>query len=251
MVTKIKPRRIKSDNPWSLWDFLGYQDEATFQWWKWWWGWDMFYDDFNFVALTWSVISLELSTKIEPSSNFTVNLPTDIKDWQEYILRVSNWNTPYTMTLWNGVENPWDVDLALTPNAVDMFVFLAVEDKLELQPEWGSNNIWTTSYFKTRTEYDALPATKTSDWNLYIIVDNHNNLLEYYELIAWGTHTDILNKLNTYPQEYYDKYNNEGHTEYVNSSLWYVLIDGIWERTYIWGYIFGFKDWEWSEYLQQ
>lgn len=38
MVTKIKPRRIKSDNPWSLWDFLGYQDESIFQWWQWW-GW--------------------------------------------------------------------------------------------------------------------------------------------------------------------------------------------------------------------
>jgi hypothetical protein len=38
------------------------------------------------------------------------------------------------------VENPWNVDLTLTPDAIDMFVFLAVGDKLELQPEWGSNS---------------------------------------------------------------------------------------------------------------
>lgn len=33
---------------------------------------------------------------------------------------------------------------------------------------------WTTAYFKTQAEYDELPASKTSDNNLYIIVDNHN-----------------------------------------------------------------------------
>lgn len=32
---------------------------------------------------------------------------------------------------------------------------------------------WTTAYFKTQAEYDALPASKTSDNNLYIIVTKH------------------------------------------------------------------------------
>lgn len=33
---------------------------------------------------------------------------------------------------------------------------------------------WTTAYFKTQAEYDALPQSKESDNNLYIIVDHHN-----------------------------------------------------------------------------
>lgn len=204
--------------------------------------WDMFYDDFNFVTLTWSTISLWLSTKIEPSSNFTVNLPTDIKDWQEYILRVSNWSTPYTMTLWNGVENPWNVDLTLTPDAIDMFVFLAVGDKLELQPERGSNSGWASSFFKTQVEYDALPATKTSDWNLYIIVDKHYHLMTPPELLALWTDQAIIDELETHPTEY---------MEYAVDNNWWILQAypwvPAWKTCSTWKvYLYGDPNWAWT-----
>lgn len=73
-------------------------------------------------------------------------------------------------------------------------------------------------------------------------------LLEYEELIALATHTDVLNELNTYPEEYFNKYNSEWHTEYFNEELWNVLIDGEWLWTFIWDYIFGYKDWAWEEF---
>lgn len=39
---------------------------------------------------------------------------------------------------------------------------------------WVWKTLWN-AFFKTQAEYNALPATKTSDWNLYIIVDSHLN----------------------------------------------------------------------------
>ena len=75
-----------------------------------------------------------MRSKIEPSANFTVNLPSSIKDWEEYVLRCINWATTYTMTLWTGFTNPRNVDLTLSSNATDQFVFLAIGWELELQP---------------------------------------------------------------------------------------------------------------------
>lgn len=40
---------------------------------------------------------------------------------------------------------------------------------------WEPKTLWfTTAYFKTQDEYYDLPASKTSDDNLYIIVSKHN-----------------------------------------------------------------------------
>lgn len=66
---------------------------------------------------------------------------------------------------------------------------------------------WTTAYFKTQNEYDALPQSKESDNNLYIIVDSHIDLLtppELYALgVAAGNSDDaIIAELNTHPAEY-------------------------------------------------
>lgn len=69
---------------------------------------------------------------------------------------------------------------------------------------------WTTAYFKTQAEYEALPASKTSDNNLYIIVDYHR-LLEYDELIALQTKDAILWELNAHPEDYLNKYSAENH----------------------------------------
>lgn len=81
---------------------------------------------------------------------------------------------------------------------------------------------WTTAYFKTQAEYNALPASKTSDNNLYIIVDYHR-LMEYEELTELATEEEILAELNSRPSDYYNKYLGENHiclAYYALSSDW-------------------------------
>ena len=98
--------------------------------------WDMYYENFNFSTKSWSTVDLWLSTSITPTEDFTVNKPNWLKDWQIYVLRVDNSDTTYTMTLWSWINNPYNVDLTLTANWLDQFVFLAVWSELELQPEF-------------------------------------------------------------------------------------------------------------------
>ena len=94
--------------------------------WSWSWSWDMLYADFEFVTKSWASITLDLSSDITPSANFTVNVPSEIKEWQAYVLRVNSWATAYTMTLGSGITNPFWVDLTLTANSTEQFVFYAV-----------------------------------------------------------------------------------------------------------------------------
>lgn len=128
--------------------------------------WDMKYSDFNWVEKTWTSITLDLASIYTPSANFTVNVPSPIKEGQEYILRVDNWATAYTMTLGTNIENPYSVDLTLTANEIDQFVFLAVDWKLELQPrtgaEWG-NITWTLS---NQTDLNTALTAKANDSNV-------------------------------------------------------------------------------------
>ena len=114
--------------------------------------WDMKYEDFNFQTLSGSDIILDLCSQITPNQNFTVNKPITVKDWQEYVLRVNNWSTTYTMTLWNWIDNSWWVDLTLNANRIDQFVFIGKGSWLELQPEVIVNpSGWTTWQVLTKT----------------------------------------------------------------------------------------------------
>lgn len=158
--------------------------------------WDMEYSDFNFSTLTWASINLDLSTDYTPSANFTINKPSTLQDWQTYILRVNNGATAYTMTLGSWISNPYSTSLTLTPNAIDMFVFLAVWWNLELQPDvlaiannatisitqwWTAMWDFTTNQstnetialqwniLATQNTYDGLPSSKNTDWNFYFI----------------------------------------------------------------------------------
>lgn len=119
-----------------------YVDDAV-SWITWW---DMSYSDYNFVAATWATVTMSLSTSITPSANFTVNAPSTIKDWQTYLLRVTNWASPYTMTLGTGITNPYSASTTLTANGIDQFVFLWVGWNLELQAEVDvSEASWATT----------------------------------------------------------------------------------------------------------
>jgi hypothetical protein len=69
----------------------------------------------------------------------------------------------------------------------------------------------TTAYFKTQAEYDALPARKNTDGNLYIIVDTHIHFMPFEELIELTpTPNAILAELNTHPEEYAEYYYENG-----------------------------------------
>ena len=126
-------------------------------------GWDMNYSDFAWDTATWATVTLELNTEITPSANFTVNAPATIKDWQTYILRVTNGATAYTMTLGTNITNPYSTDITLTANGVDQFVFLAIGGNLELQPdaEWGSG---ITKIFTLADTSDLTNAQAAYDW---------------------------------------------------------------------------------------
>ena len=139
------------------------------------WDGDMKYNDFNFQNKSWATVTLDLSTSITPSSNFTINAPSSIKDWQRYILRVNNWSTAYTMTLGTNVTNPYGVDISLTADWIDQFVFLAVGGNLELQPEgvmisdeaFSVNWNWDTTHAPSKNAvYDVLGDVETLLANL-------------------------------------------------------------------------------------
>lgn len=55
------------------------------------------------------------------------------------------------------------------------------DDQFNRQDWWW----WYQSFFKTQDEYNALPASKESDWNLYIIVDHHNDIGLFIEPLSW------------------------------------------------------------------
>ena len=152
---------------WSTWQVL----QKTSSWC--WWAtislnaWDMCYSDFNWSSKSWATVTLSLNSTITPSANFTVNKPSTIKEWQTYVLRVTNWSTAYTMTLGTGISNPWWVNLTLTPSGIDQFVFLATSSStLELQ-----NDTDDEIRFVTQDEYNALPSTKITDGRTYFIVE--------------------------------------------------------------------------------
>lgn len=109
------------------------------------------------------------------------------------------------------------------------------------------NNTWVLSvnwqtwhvtasmaYFKTQEEYDALPASKTSDNNLYIIVDNHIVLKSYAEICALSC-ADAVLELNTAPEPYWRKFYLEWHIY-----MGFLSDDGTaardWPETSPWGF---------------
>lgn len=168
MATKVKPSRINITWVPSVWKVPVYVDDDTFQWWNGWGGWDMSYSDFYWDTESWASITLSLSTEISPTANFTVNAPVTIEEWQVYILRVTNWATAYTMTLWTNISNTQWTDTTLTANATDMFVFLWVWWVLELQKEM--DKVTVVDNLTSTSSTDALSANQgrllnTALWN--------------------------------------------------------------------------------------
>lgn len=150
------------------------------------WGWgDMLYSDFNYIEQSGSSIELALCTKVNVTGDFTINAPSDLKEWQAYYLRVINpdWEGPYTMSLGSNVTNPMLVDLTLSEGFIDIFVFMAVDWVLELQ-EWvkrlarvaysgAFEDLSAPFKFIKATYYN--PTTLKVDEDLETILNMYNN----------------------------------------------------------------------------
>ena len=115
--------------------------------------------DYTWVKKSWSSIELWLRTLVNTESNITLITPSSIKDWEEYVLRCIN-NNSYTLSLWEWFTNPFWVDLTLSFNATDQFVFLAVQWTLELQPQVIISN-WTVSQLIAWAEASSDPTIAT------------------------------------------------------------------------------------------
>lgn len=148
---------------WTLKKIYHMGDEFTIEWWH----------DYSWETKTISswAVTLGLRTIVEPTSNFTLNIPSPLEDGMEYVLRCVNWSTAYTLTLWTWFVNDFNVDLTLHANASDQFTFVSVDWNLELQPayalEWwswwwitndttGTTTTVTKVWAGTEAEYNAL-----------------------------------------------------------------------------------------------
>lgn len=163
----------------------------------------MKYADFNWSIPTWTNVTLSLSTEYSPTADFVVNAPSTIKDWQTYILRVSNWATTYVMSLWENIINLQQTNINLTQNATDMFVFLAVDGKLELQKDINPNGVWTPN-----------------DWQLTI----QKNGTQIWTFTAnQATNTTINVEVPTV----IDALNSTSTTDALSANQWKILNDKI------------------------
>jgi len=153
------------------------------------WSWDMLYADFNWVTKTWATITLDLRSEITPSTDFTVNKPSTLEDWQYYILRVTSWATAYTMTLWTNVTNPYSEDLTLEASTVQQFTFLAKGWNLELQPssEWVVYTAWTWITISN----DEISVDST-------VVALKSDLANYYTKTETYTKTEVDNLISSF-----------------------------------------------------
>ena len=173
MATKVKPNRMRADNTAVQSDALTFKDQSTFKWDSWY-G-DMKYADFNFTTKTWDTVVLDLSSTITPTQNFVVTAPNELKDWQVYLLRVTSSDTAYQMSLSANIQNPFGVDLTLTPNRIDLFVFLAVDWHLELQPGVDYFFLWTWNL--TITQGGSTKAVFNANSSTNVNVDVSENEL--------------------------------------------------------------------------
>ena len=177
-----------------------YEWEKTVSWWDW-------------IEVTSNkVINLilrELNNLIKINGNNEVYVDLQLDDNLQ-----SSSTIPVGVNVWrvlqaNGFPVTWTLITAKTTSWDTVKVLYGDDGKIRVDNGTGTWKNITTAYFKTQAEYDALPAWKTSDWNLYIIVDSHYNFLSWSELeeMWW---TDALAYLNQHPIDCRDYYYSTG-----------------------------------------
>lgn len=119
------------------------------------------------------------------------------------------------------------------------------DDQFKWQDWWW----WYQSFFKTQAEYDALPQSKESDNNLYIIVDTHLTPLTWEELEAMW-YVDAKVYLDQHPLDYAKYYESTGYVskrDYADSH--YVVLPS-WKYVYMYsGRYVDETFWPWSAYV--
>lgn len=171
----------------------------TYQWWNNYW--------FSYS----STVSTS-NTKVDASNYWPWNYYSS-STFIQTTTSENDWSNPSNTNLWW-----WDVWIVTINNAITNIGVISVN--------WQTWHVtveswWYQSFFKTQDEYDALPESKESDWNLYIIVDRHS-LMEYEELVQLNS-SAIVDELNSTPIGYCEKFNNKWHL-YI-SSWWPCLSD--------------------------
>ena len=137
-----------------------------------------------------SAMLVDTRCKLIPTSNFTLQAPSTVSEGQEYVLRCDN-TTAYTMTLGAGFTNPHNVDLTLSANATDQFIFLATPSwDLELQPAqlWAGTGISISNGIINNTLPWAIksstPPSNASQWDLWY--DTTSDQLNSYDGSSWN-----------------------------------------------------------------
>lgn len=167
-------------------------------------------EQINELSALWHFLSGWNASTWLPTTNPRVD-PYYYKTWDYYRV-TAIWETNYKPHWW--AYNQWVASTAVELDDVSIWDWYMYDGGVRILIEqWWS--WWSGTYFKTQEEYDALPSSKDSDWNLYIIVDNHFNPMSFEELIQLTPAPDaILTELNTYPKDYAEYYYENGDIQF-------------------------------------
>ena len=168
-------------------------------------------EQINELSALWHFLSGWNASTWLPTTNPRVD-PYYYKTWDYYRV-TAIWETNYKPHWWT--YNQWVASTAVELDEVSIWDWYMYDGWVRiLIKQWW--NWWGGAYFKTQAEYDALPASKESDGNLYIIVDNHFNPMPFAELIQLTPAPDaILTELNKYPKDYAEYYYENGDIQII------------------------------------
>lgn len=163
-------------------------------------------EQINELSALWHFLSGWNASTWLPTTNPRVD-PYYYKTWDYYRV-TAIWETNYKPHWWT--YNQWVASTAVELDDVSIWDWYMYDGWVRiLIKQWWS--WWSGAYFKIQAEYDALPTSKESDWNLYIIVDTHMNFMLFEELIQLTPAPDaILAELNKAPKDYAEYYYENG-----------------------------------------
>lgn len=163
-------------------------------------------EQINELSALWHFLSGWNASTWLPTTNPRVD-PYYYKTWDYYRV-TAIWETNYKPHWWT--YNQWVASTAVELDEVSIWDWYMYDGGVRiLIKQWW--NWWGGAYFKTQAEYDALPTSKESDGNLYIIVDTHINFIPFEELIQLTPAPDaILAELNKAPKDYAEYYYENG-----------------------------------------
>lgn len=113
----------------------------------------------------------------------------------------------YTAGSWIAISSQNVISNTAQFNPTNAWTTWQVLKKVGNSYSWANAEWW--AMFVTQEEYDALPASKTTDGKEYIIVDTHCELKSYQELYQIADAAALATELNTCSEWYAYKLFNE------------------------------------------